>query len=598
MLKIKEAHGVFEVPRIVFTIRGNPRSEAVIAFMAGPECADKRTGTQEYTVFDDVSALRARFESGVSPAAAVVLFDATATRSFSMHTHSRVMDSGVFPAWSLGAQWGVRVSAHRADRPSTIRSCALQVLANFDRRFDLRIENGEFPWGKPRKGESPPKHVTMPETIGDTIARLNAGPNLAAAIANTEHALELPPDSRISWARVVPEPVECDEPYLTKVVTALQTFEVACTQLLRERPEVRDDVFAGVTFADDPRIRDLYCDPPTERFSVDRPDLHWTGNGVFASEVDEMPGGFPELVHIDQAYDVNQDRWRRCFDWLLREGPLLFLVSHEWSKCYVTETTWLVAYLQGLGYPVMLRTTDQLQDVEVSIGGVTVAGTRIGTIWRQFPIFETQGKLVDIVAAARAGVVRLVPEFAHWGNKVWFSLFRKHTSFFHRVLPSETYAMLDAVLPDSYLVRSAASFPGRADGVAFHNLEALRGLTEDVRDRVVLKVCGANVLAARSYGVLMGKGLSDDTWRRWIDERLTLQQPFIVQRRLETGIARLPVQHTGRGCPELFSCRVLLRPWIVGDEIVSAHGCAVPSNTLRVHGRVDMAILPVRFASA
>jgi hypothetical protein len=310
-----------------------------------------------------------------------------------------------------------------------------------------------------------------------------------------------------------------------------------------------------------------------------------------------MPGGFPELVHIDRAYGVNQERWARCFEWLFREGPLLFLVSHEWSRCYVTETDWLVEHLRSRGYPALLRMTDQLADVEVTAGGVTCAGERVGPIWRQFPVFETQGKLVDIVAAARVGSVRLVPEFGHWGNKVWFSLFRKYAAFFRMALDSATFALLEETLPASHLVRDASSFPGHADGVNVESMDALRALPEDVRDRLVLKVCGANTLAARSYGVLMGKGLSLETWQRWVDERLALAQPFIVQRRLDTGVARLPVRHTGHGCAELFQCRVLLRPWIVGDEIVSVSGCAVPSNTLRVHGRVDMAVLPIQLAT-
>jgi len=599
MLTINETRGVFEVPRIVCTVRGNPRSEAVIAYMAThPECADKRTGEQEYVTFDDGGALRARFEQGVSPAAAVVLSDASGARSFSMHTRSRAADSREFPAWSCGAQWGVRM---HGTHPSVTRSCALQLLADFDRQFNARLASGEFPWGKPKQGEPPPTNVTLPTTIGETLARLNAGPDLAAAIAHSEHALELPADSRISWARVVAEPVACDERRLAAVVVALQAFEASCGRMLRERPDVREDVFAGVTFADDPRLPDLYCDPPTERFSIDRPDLHWTGNGgtkggVFASEVDEMPGGFPELVHIDLAYGVNQDRWRRCFDWLFRDGPVLFLVSHEWSKCYVTETAWLVEHLRGCGYPVLLRTTDRIADVVTGPDGVTCAGERVGTIWRQFPVFETAGALVDIVAAARNGKVRLVPEFASWGNKVWFSLFRKHAAFFRKALDPATVAILEEVLPASHLVCSASSFPGRADGVAIGSMTELLNLAEETRDRLVLKVCGANTLAARSYGVLMGKGLSRDTWQRWINERLSLAQPFIIQRRIDTGIAQLPVQNTARGCAELFSCRVLLRPWVVGGEIVSVSGCAVPSNTLRVHGRVDMAVLPITFA--
>ncbi|MDP3771499.1 MAG: hypothetical protein Q8R16_04315, partial [bacterium] len=61
------------------------------------------------------------------------------------------------------------------------------------------------------------------------------------------------------------------------------------------------------------------------------------------------------------------------------------------------------------------------------------------------------------------------------------------------------------------------------------------------------------------------------------------------------GIKELPVLHAKTG-PEIFRCRVLMRPWWVGGEVVSAHCCAVPQGCYKVHGMVDMAVLPVRFA--
>ncbi|MDP3771618.1 MAG: hypothetical protein Q8R16_04925, partial [bacterium] len=338
---------------------------------------------------------------------------------------------------------------------------------------------------------------------------------------------------KISWVRIAADPASCDEAKLTAVVRAIQEFEVASTQLLREQPGVRHDVFAGVRVNGDPRLPDLYLDPPTDRFSIDRPDLHIAPDGVFASEVDEMPGGFPELVHVDRAYGVNQDRWKRCFDWLFSKGPLLFLVSSEWSKCYIPETSWLVEYLRSLGYPVYLRMTDDLEDVEVDSDGVRLDhdNVDIGTIWRQFPIFETTGKLVDLVAAARMGHVRMVPEFGHWGNKVWFSLFRKHGAFFRRALGADVFATLNAVLPDSHLIRSANDFPfsvAQGDGVALVScLQDLRTLPMQVRDRLVLKACGASNVTARSKGVRMGNGIDPREWQRDIDECLARGTPFI-----------------------------------------------------------------------
>ncbi|MBI4433388.1 hypothetical protein HY632_01305 [Candidatus Uhrbacteria bacterium] len=606
MLTIQATSGIFDLPRVICTVRGNPASERVLAAIQSPEqtiqdseLAKKRApdGEQEYLVFDDADAYGRFLDGGVSPASVVVLFDERGSGSCTMRTHSRAKDQGAIPAWTRGAQWALGVHCGPDDAYGRIRSVAYLVLATFYRRFMAELTQEHFPWGKPRKGESGPAIVTLPATITQTIERLNSGPDLRAAIAHHAFALELPEGSRISWIRVVPEPVSCETRALEEVIAALQDFEVACGAVLRQRPDIAADVLAGVTMHGDPRVHALYLDPPTERFSVDRPDLHWTGTGVFASEVDEMPGGFPDLVHLDRAYGVNQDRWARCFAWLAQKGPILFVVSDQWSKCYITETAWLVEQLNALGHRALLRTTSTLDDVAVTADGVMCGDEVVGTIWRQFPIFETTGRLVDLVVAARQGLVRMVPEFGHWGNKAWFAIFRKHRPLFQRMLMPATFRILDEVLPDSHLIRvdDPDAFPCRVDGMIIRSRAELWKLPVEQRDQLVLKVCGANDLAARSYGVLMGQGLALRTWQAWIDERIERRQPFLVQRRLATGVARLPVQNTKRGCAEAFDCRILLRPWTVGGELVSAHGCAVPSNTLRVHGRVDMAVLPVRF---
>lgn len=606
---------VFDVPRIIFTLKGNKKSEEVVQELVrlqeanevpllnqeyfrryGVEAQspsilddDLRGRLQEYAIFDSPEAIRARFESGLSPLAAVVLFDYHITGHFKPGTQSRSDDQKVIPQWACGAQWAVKIGS-----ACDLRRCANQLRADFNREFRNRLALNRFPWGLPRKGEEAPNQVLLPQETKDLIFRLNEGPNLAAAIADETHRMELPVGSRISWLRVVPEPVRYDEKSLQLVLGAFEKFERACSGLLRtSNAGVRAALRAGVEMNGNEQLFDLYLSTEQEMFSVRRPDLHHTEQGVFASENDEMPGGFPELVHIDHVYGLNRQRWQRCFSWMTERGPLLFVVSHKWSSCYKPEMEWLVEHLRSQGYPVDLLTTDRLGELSVSGSGVRYRGTAVGTVWRQFPIFETRGKLADLVVAAHEGVVRMIPEFAHFGNKAWFSLFRSYEDFFRKALCAETMAILDEVLPDSHLVISEDSFPFTVLGNHIEDFEGLRSLPPHARNGLVLKVSGANALTARSYGVLMGHGLSQQTWRQWIDERMRLRQPFIIQRRVETAVASIPVYHTGRRCGELFGCRVLLRPWMFNGELVSVHGCAVPANTLRVHGRVDMAVLPV-----
>jgi hypothetical protein len=306
-----------------------------------------------------------------------------------------------------------------------------------------------------------------------------------------------------------------------------------------------------------------------------------------------MPGGMPDLVHIDNVYGTNQQRWKNAFDWLCEEGLLVFLVSNEWSKCYIPETEWLVTHLQNLGYPVNILTTDRANEIEFRDHSLWLNNKKIGTIWRQFPIFETKGKLANIVLAAYKGWVRMVPEFAHFGNKAWFSVFRSHNSFYKNSLEAKTFEILDKVLPHSYIVnRESNPFPVTINGVAINSIANLRELSQEGRDHLVLKICGANNMAARSYGVLMGVGIDSKDWKDWIDQRMALGQPFVIQRRLEAGIAKIPVRNTSTGLDELFSCRILARPWSFNGQLVSVHGCAVPSYLYRVHGMVDMAVVP------
>ncbi len=603
MIKIPIAIDTFHVPRIVFTLRGNSSSEQVIHTYHSVLFEDQTMSDDdpEWKVFETAEEIRAMFEGGLSPNAAVGLFDDSISGEFHFLTRLRSNEWQRTPAWMKSLLWGIVVARTKDDEVfRRALNCAQQLRVAFQRRFAERLAEGCFPWGFRRKNELPPAHVKLPEGTDDLVRLLNSGPNLRANVNSLELAAELPTDARISWFRIAPEPIVCDVRRLTAITDAMRAFEQAGAKLLRENDAVHREIFAGVHLAD-PRLTEHYLFPGAESFSIARPDLHYTGEGLFASENDEMPGGFPEVMHIDLAYGVNQDRWNRAFAWLFERGPAIFLVSHEWSKVYVEETRWLAEYLRARGYPAHVATTDQMGDLAIGDDAVTWKGERVGTVWRQFPIFETAGKLVDLVIAARDGAVRLVPEFAHFGNKVWFSLFTRHRDWFRTALVPEVFTLLKQVLPDSHLVdtadaeRLAGSFPCHVAGATIGSMERLRTLPADVRDRIVLKVVGANTLSARSYGVLMGHGLTDATWREWIDERIMHRQPFIVQRRIETGVARVPVLNTSRGqnAAELFNCRLLLRPWVVNGEVISVHGCAVPSNTLRVHGRVDMAIIPV-----
>ena len=590
MLKIKMSANVFDVPRVIFTLKSNPMSEAVIEQLRILVADDCNEG-QEYVVFDDAEGIYEFFSRGASLSLAVVLFDGreSGKKRFRMRTYSRNTDSAVIPRWAYGAPWAVEIYSLRDSA-----GCARQLHADFSRNFRKHLGMGWFPWGRPRRTDAPPVSVSLPEHTDALIERLNSGPDLASAVAHHEYAMELPRGSKLSCIRVAPDPIVCQRSSVERIVNALRLFEQASNMLVYKNPEICGLLSCGVDMDSDALLRDIYFHPSRDCFTVDRSDLHYTGAGLFASEIDEMPGGFAEVVHFDVAYGMNQDRWKWCFDRLAQQGPVLFLVSSNWSKVYIPEMRWLADHMRRLGYDADIATDEDLRDLNIN-GYVEYRGRKIGTIWRQFPIFETKGKFADAVRAASRGLVNMVPEFGHYGNKTWFSIFRSHNSHYRSCLPADAYAVLDEILPDSHLVISAANFPFTIAGYAVESLDHLYGLPAAARDDLVLKVCGANTLTARSYGVFMGHGLSLAQWREWINERFALQQPFIVQRKLQTAVAHVPVKNLARNRPELFGCRLLIRPWTYDGRLISASCCAVPSITQKVHGRVDMAIVSVEF---
>jgi hypothetical protein len=560
-------------PRLFFTIHGgghqNPRSVGVVG----------QFGDKMRQVFESP-------EKVAVPQGSVLVRDGDCRNQFSF---KRTSDHG--------ASWEV-VVGERCSSPSRLAACARNAYGIFvegqRKNFRERIDDGEFPWGPPAAKDPGPQDMVKlgAGDIAPTLDALNRGPDLVKAIAHHAYAKEFPKDSRISWLRVPPGPLGFSGQTMRTIIHATREFERACGRFILESERVRQQLLAGVVLPDE-RLRDVYVDPGVECFSVTRLDAHWNETGINISEIDEMPGGMPEIRHIDHAYGVNAEKWDAFFAWLFREGPLLFVVSHEWSKVYLAEVTWLVGHLQEKGYPAHLLTTDQLGELFIGEAGVNYRGERLGTIWRLFPIFEAQGMAAELVLAARRGMVRMVPEFAHFGNKTWFEVFWSNRKWYQANLDGDVFDLLTRILPESRMVSSAQSFPLRVGDYSFRSIEELAAVDQTGRDNIVLKVSGANDKASRSYGVLMGNRIKPAEWQQWIRDRLSLGQPFLVQKRFQTGIARIPVWNIARQRSEMFVSRLLMRPWAFEGTIVAVHGCAVPHKYHKVHGMSDMAVVPI-----
>jgi hypothetical protein len=594
VVRLPKAMGAFfQPPKIFYTLKGNPRSEAVIEqlriLLEEGEIPAPEGWRCE--VVEDPTQVTSLVNGDHDQS--VVIFDHGTRKMF--HATCLFRQNSSIPTWA-NSFWGVHVGPRCGE--SRALNCAEEVRGWFVKNFLKQVRNKDFPWGTPRN-QDPELVVFDTEAAESILEKLNNGPNLAASIVNERHAAEIPAGQMISWIRVPGEPVGFSEEYLLSVMGAFESFERACKAMLSNdgfSEEVAQQVMAGVVI--DPELEELYLHPASDSFTASRIDLHWTKEkGFFASENDEMPGGLPELLLLDQAYGINQDRWEYFLGRLTELGPVMFLVSSEWSKCYHEDTRWLSARLNEMGYDTSFVTVEDFEaNAEIFEEGLFWKGTKVGTVWRQFPIFEATGKLVELVKIAHRGSVRMVPEFSHFGNKVWFSVYWRYHDWFKGKIEPKQLALLDEILPQSHLILEGfESFPFTIEGVQINSLDELINLSDEVRDLLVLKVTGANDQAARSIGVLIGHSLESDLWQTYIHERLEEGNPFIVQTKVDTAIEPLPVYNTQLGRGEVFKARFLFRPWRVFGKPLSAHCTAVPARFFKTHGMTEMSISPVEF---
>ncbi|MDQ7814780.1 MAG: hypothetical protein RDU25_03190 [Patescibacteria group bacterium] len=606
MLKTHIDAIVFKRPRLVYTINSpeiqNPRSiEVIEASKVLEKDPDVAWQGCEFRVFASQQEADAVLSNGHNHDEAIALFDATSIRGHFKYVARGRQNHIPVPDWAQRTVWGVAIGEPVTLRQRT-RSCAEQLRANFTRRFEPNLDQGAFPWGQRKKAEPAPTRIKLPEHAPQLIERLNQGPDLAEGAVNAGHGHVLPKDSRISWIRVPIDVAEYPKAVMQKTLDTFAAFERACQDLVDSNPAVQEELLVGVELdASLPRLRDCYLQPRNgetriSEWSVRRPDMHVNERHLIASENDEMPGGFADLAHVDMAYDINQEAWTWCFDWLTSEGSLLFVVSDDWSAPYITVTKWLAEEMRRRGFAAHMVTTSELDRVEIRKDGVFLDGHKVGTIWRQFPVFETTGKLAELVFAAQDGLVRMVPEFAHYGSKTWFSLFWRYEEFFAERLTAEDIEIIHSMIPQSHLVAFERNdFPFTVAGKRIRMLEDLISLDIEGRDKLVLKITGANRQSARSYGVFMGHARNEQDWRAWLLDRIKSNEPFIVQQRFETSIETLGVWNTSMKAAEVFRCRVLLRPWVVGGRLISSHNCCTPSYTTKIHGMTDMAVQPVEY---
>jgi hypothetical protein len=446
--------------------------------------------------------------------------------------------------------------------------------------------------------------TVSPGTGGDPrklFHNLNSDPNFRG-ITNARHDANLPESWKLSFGRVAPQPLRGDTGWFHNLtVTAFNDFERACGRLLSAQGgrQVRSQILAGVTTND--KTRRVYLGH-TEAFSVRRLDIVINQDGATVCENDEMPGGLVHAYWLDRAYGINQRRWDQALRWLTQNGPLVFAVSTEWSAPYLHEITWFVQHLVQRGFDVHLVTSNDANRLKVGWRGAFLDGRKIATVWRLFPIFEAQGAFAPIVKAASQGKIRLVPELASWGNKAWMGVFWEQRDYFRRTMNPRAFHQLSQLIPYTRLVTASGGYPSairdKNELVRIDSFDALKGIPTRQRKQVVLKMAGAHNRAARSHGVVIGTSATGTRWAEALDQMVKLGAPLIVQEYRSPRRVDVPIWSVLNGQPELenpFTGKMLIRPWMIGGQLVSATAFLSVPNTAKLHGTTTGAEVPLNF---
>jgi hypothetical protein len=430
---------------------------------------------------------------------------------------------------------------------------------------------------------------------------LSSGPNFRG-ITHAKHDGNLPDEWRLSFGRVATKPLLGDASWYTTVTaTAFADFERACAQLLRSDvgQSVAQTVTAGVQTSQ--WVQQAYLAHPAP-FSIRRLDIVISNTGPVVCENDEMPGGIVHAYWLDYIYGINQRRWNQALRWLANNGLLVFAVSADWSAPYIQEVAWFVQHLTSRGFNVRMVTSNEPQRLHQGPKGVYLDGQLIGTVWRLFPVFEVQGTFSWLVDAARQGKIRLVPELASWGNKAWMGIFWQHQDFFRQVMNPQAFGLLTQVLPYTRLIGLDGSFPtairhkGRL--VDLSTYQEVRGLGQRPREATLAKLCGANPNASRSHGVVLGVTCSGAKWGRLLDELIGMDAPVALQEFRPPARMNVPVWSVLGDRPELeegFVGKVLVRPWAINGQLVSATAFVSAPGAQKLHGTTTGAEIPLQF---
>lgn len=310
--------------------------------------------------------------------------------------------------------------------------------------------------------------------------------------------------------------------------------------------------------------------PAATPFSSRRP-IPATGAGWAITELDAVPGGIGLTAALAQTYtnvgaqsaaplpiiggpngmvegfaamirDVAARHQAHASVGAQQAAPLLAIVVSEESRDYRAEMAWLTEGLAGHGVdavclpPEAIRFTER--QLECDVNG---RSRRIDVLYRFFELFDLKNipKADLLLYAAKKGLVAMTPPpKSYLEEKLAFALLHHPAlrAFWQAALPSETLAVLQAMIPPTWIVDPSplpphAVIPGlELEGEAVTSWEQLSRTTQKER-QLILKPSGFSPLAWGSRGVVVGHDLSQDDWAEAVQQALKSfpQTPYILQ---------------------------------------------------------------------